>query len=439
MESRLSHAVIALIAALIATDAWGAVGRTPGQFAVSASGSAQYTIPIWTPPGPKGIQPNLALVYDSRSGIGTLGVGWQLAGLGAITRCNKTYAQDTTPAAVALVTTDGYCLNGNRLRLTSGTYGTAGSTYQTEIADFSNVSANGTAGNGPAYFTVQGRNGLTYQYGFTDTNGNGANSQVLATGTSTAEAWMLSKVIDRAGNNYVINYTTLTGTAVPSAIKWTPTAAGGSTYTYTMEFSYTANVPQSSVTQYIGGTALLNAKLLSSIEILEGATVVKDYFLGYQASPTTRREELISVKECADSAQSNCLSPTSITYQNGAAGVSTTATTALSSTDPPFTARYDLNGDGILDLVYCTATSCYVAFGSATGGYGTPVSTVVTPFLIGNLTGGARMAFSQLLAPHSGTTPGTARPSPALLPASRTIQPLLGISWRMSMETGGPT
>jgi hypothetical protein len=147
------------------------------------------------------------LVYNTASGNGFAGVGWSIAGLGSITRCAQTYAQDSTPAPVALATSGGYCLNGSRLRLTAGTYGTAGSTYHTEIADFSNVTANGAAGSGPAYFTVQGRNGLAYEYGYTDTNGNGANSQVLASGSSTALSWLLSKVIDRAGNNSVINYT----------------------------------------------------------------------------------------------------------------------------------------------------------------------------------------------------------------------------------------
>jgi hypothetical protein len=331
MDRRPLVAVTALLVYLVSCPTFAAVGRTAGNFDVSSTGSAQYSIPIWTPPGPRGIQPNLALVYDSHSGIGPLGIGWQVTGLGAVTRCNKTYAQDTTPAPVALVTTDGYCLNGNRLRLTSGTYGTAGSTYQTEIANFSNVTANGTAGNGPSYFTVQGRDGLTYEYGFTDSNGNGENSQVIATPTTTASAWLLSKVIDRSGNNYVINYTTLIGTAVPNTILWTPTSAGATTYSYKMQFNYGANVPASTLTKYIGGTAVTNADLLSSIEVLSGTTVVKDYFLTYLASPTTGRDELKTVKECADSAQSNCLSPTSITYQNGAAGVSTTATATLSS------------------------------------------------------------------------------------------------------------
>ena len=398
MGSRLSIALVVLFVSLFSANSFAAEGRTLGQFAVSKNGSAQYTIPIWAPPGPRGIQPNLALVYDSQSGISVMGIGWQIAGLGAITRCNKTFAQDTTPAPVALVTSDGYCINGKRLRLTSGTYGTAGSTYQTEIADFSNITANGTAGNGPSNFSVQGRDGLTYEYGFTDANGNGANSQVLATGTSTAVSWLLSKVTDRAGNNMVINYTLLTGTAIPNTILWTPTSSGAASYTYKMQFNYTSNVPQSSLTKYIGGTTVSNTKLLSSIETFYGTAVVKDYFLGYQASPTTGRDELISVKECADSAQSNCLLPTAVTYQTGSAGVSTTATTALSSSGLELSARYDLNGDGIPDLVYTNSSSItYVAFGSASG-YGAPISTGVFAVLLGNVNGGAKDGFLAVIS-----------------------------------------
>src|ERR1700733_935863 len=217
MANRLPIALLALFISLFAADGFAAEGRTPGHFALSRTGGAQYTIPIWAPPGPRGMQPNISLVYNSQAGIGPLGIGWSLSGLGAITRCNLTAAQDTTPKPVALVTGDGYCINGNRLRLTSGTYGTAGSVYQTEIADFSQITAVGTAGNGPASFTVQARNGLTYYYGYTDTNGNGANSEVLVNG-GTALTWLLSNVVDRSGNNqsgnnFVINYTALTGTA----------------------------------------------------------------------------------------------------------------------------------------------------------------------------------------------------------------------------------
>jgi hypothetical protein len=152
MIRRIALVVLLSVLSLRMVDA-SSFGRTPGNFGVSPIGSAQYSIPIWTPPGPKGIQPNLTLLYDSGAGAGPLGIGWSLAGLGSVTRCNRTYAQDGVPAAVALTTADGFCLNGKRLRLTSGTYGLDGSTYQTEIADFSNVIAHGSAGNGPDYFT----------------------------------------------------------------------------------------------------------------------------------------------------------------------------------------------------------------------------------------------------------------------------------------------
>ena len=388
-------AIVALILLVSPFETANAsIGRTPGNFNVSAVGSAQYSIPIWAPPGPRGMQPNISLLYDSRSPIGSLGIGWSLAGLGAVTRCNLTTAQDTTPAPVALLTTDGYCINGNRLRLTSGTYGSAGSTYQTEVADFSNITANGTAGNGPQSFTVQARNGLTYYYGYTDSNGNGANSEVLANGSTTALTWLLSKVVDHAGNNYVINYTALTGTAVPAKILWTPVTADSPSYTYTMQFNYGTNVPQSSINQYVAGTLVNNTELLTSIEILIGATtVVKDYFLGYQISPLTGREELITLKECADSAGSNCLLPTTVGYQAGSPGLSAVSNSALSSSGASLSARYDANGDGYPDLIYNpTGTGpWYVAFGSASG-YGTPINTGIIgrPALIGNIVEGSQ-------------------------------------------------
>lgn len=404
MVKRIVATVVAVAAGIGVSHqhVWAAAGRTPGRFAISAVGSAQYSIPIWTPPGPRGIQPNLALSYDSRAAVGPLGVGWYVNGLGAITRCNKTYAQDTTPAPVALAASDGYCLNGNRLRLTSGTYGTTGSTYQTEIADFSNVTANGTAGNGPQYFTVQGRDGLTYQYGYTDSNGNGANSAVLASGASTVSQWLLSKVSDRAGNNYVINYTTLTGTAVPNTILWTPTSEGAATYAYTVQFNYTTNVPQSSLSKYIWGTAVADGKLLQSIAISYSGTVVRDYFLTYQASPTTGRDELKTVTECADSTETNCLLPTTVSYQAGAAGVASSPTTAVSSSGTGLVAKYDINGDGYPDLVYNPTGNgaWYIAFGSATG-YATPVATTITGLaLFGRLTGSIQ---DDILANNGGT------------------------------------
>ena len=187
----LSLAAAALFSATAEATVYstGAAGRTKGSFAVSSMGAAAYTIPIWAPPGPRGVTPQIALSYNSQSGNGYLGVGWGISGLSSIYRCNLTYAQDAAPAPVALSTSDGYCMDGQRLRLTSGTYGEAGSTYQTEVANFVTVTAYAYSGiTGIGYWEATDRNGVTYVYG------DVGNSAVLATGTTTAVSWMLSEV-----------------------------------------------------------------------------------------------------------------------------------------------------------------------------------------------------------------------------------------------------
>src|SRR5688500_4128752 len=106
--------------------------RTPGAFEVNSVGAATYTIPIWTPSGPRGVQPRISLSYSSQGENEIAGVGWGLAGLGQISYCQRNLAQDGTPGAQ----NDRYCMNGQRLRLFSGSnYGDQYSTYQTELAE----------------------------------------------------------------------------------------------------------------------------------------------------------------------------------------------------------------------------------------------------------------------------------------------------------------
>jgi hypothetical protein len=100
------------------TPVAASVGKTAGSFGVSSTGSANYSIPIWAPSGPRGLQPHMAVVYTEQGG-GSMGVGWSLTGLSAITRCNKTLAQDGAAAPVTLTYNDAFCIDGQRLRLTS--------------------------------------------------------------------------------------------------------------------------------------------------------------------------------------------------------------------------------------------------------------------------------------------------------------------------------
>ena len=398
----LSCMKVALVFVTVLCGLWhsevaeAVVGRTPGNSTVTGSGGFVYNIPIWAPPGPQSLQPNIALSYDSQSPNGYLGVGWGLSGLSSIYRCNHSFAQDGIGGAVTLTASDVFCLDGQRLRLTSGTYGVAGSTYQTEIANFELVTAYGAAGNGPAYFTVQDRNGRTYTYG------NGGNSLVSNASSGTALSWQLNEVSDPAGNTMTISYNTASGAAVPNTISWTPAAAGSTSYSYTMVFAYGTNVAPPS--GYVAGSPVNNSNLLSSITINYSGTTAKKYVLSYQASGTTGRDLLTQVEECADSAATNCLAPTTFSYQAGGDGVTTTVTTAIASgTQVGLQSQYDFNGDGYHDLVYCNggvSGTIDVEFGSASG-YGTPVATgIACGALYGDLLGNGQ---DGLLVNNNGT------------------------------------
>ena len=68
------------------------------------------------------------------------------------------------------------------------------------IVQISQITAGGTAGNPAADFIVKGKDGLTYEYG------NTADSRIMY--GATAGVWLLNKVSDRFGNNYIVTYTT---------------------------------------------------------------------------------------------------------------------------------------------------------------------------------------------------------------------------------------
>ncbi len=382
-------ALAAVCAVTLTGTSHAAAGRTAGSFSVDNFGAANYSIPIWAPRGPNGLQPNISLSYNSNQSNGYVGTGWVVSGISSITRCNRTVAQDGQASGVTLATTDAFCLDGQRLQWTGGNAsGTAGSTYQTEIANFEIVTAYNSAGNGPGYFVVQAPNGTQYEYG---NPASGSNAQVLATTTTTALSWMLDKVTDAAGNTMIFTYSpavtgngngttpTLTGITVPVSISWTPTSYGSASYQYKMAFNYSPapNALQSSISAFVDGTAVTNTELLSSIAVtatLSGTTsTVKQYTLNYTASIPTQRDLLTGVAECADQTLSNCLLPSSFTYQTTTPTVSTGSTTVANATFGPI-AVYDFNGDGIKDLLFQSGTTWYVAFGTSTG-YSAPVST----------------------------------------------------------------
>jgi YD repeat-containing protein len=351
--------VVAALLLFVGASARAEFGKTPGEFGVSG-GSASYTIPIWTPPGPNGLTPSISLHYSSSRENGLGGVGWALSAVSSIERCARTKHQDAGAAPIELSMSDRYCIGGNRLRLSSGTYGGANSVYFTEMADFSRVTAFSSLGNGPQYFVVEGKNGLKYEYGAT------SSSRVVLGGT--ALRWMLNKVYDRNGNNYVVSYNNATGFAVPDVISWTPTSLGSAGYRYEAKFNYLTT--RSDEDSYLGKVAnfdVANRYLLKSIQIKSAGIVVRRYRFDHDTSTATSRSRLTAAKECLDDLENNCLLPLAFGYQAGQTGISSTPTAGLASTSSLVRGKYDFNGDGKSDLLYVSGSTWKVSFSTGSG------------------------------------------------------------------------
>ncbi|CAA6816961.1 MAG: Unknown protein [uncultured Sulfurovum sp.] len=182
----------------------GFVGTTKGAFSVT-QGSAMYNLKIDVPPGVAGMEPKLSLSYNANAGNGIVGMGWNLGGVSAITRCAPNPGSDGTyhKHGVKYNSDDKFCLDGKRLILTSSdkSYGEADSEYRTEIDTYSKVMARGNENGGPGYFDVYTKSGLHYVYG------NDNNSFVHTTSGHAYKAWKVNKIYDSYDNAITFTYT----------------------------------------------------------------------------------------------------------------------------------------------------------------------------------------------------------------------------------------
>ena len=130
----------------------------------------------------------------------------------------------------------------------------------------------------------------------------------------------------------------------------------------------------------MAGAAVTRTQQLDNINVLASAVSVRKYLLSYTASATTTRPMLTAVQECGGSAGTDCLRPTTVSYQAGSPGWSTTATTTTLTGQYGFLA-IDLNGDGILDALYGKLSGSVIhwyARIATTSGYGAELDTGAT-------------------------------------------------------------
>jgi RHS repeat-associated protein len=364
-------AVVCVAVVLAATNfARADVGRTPGIASVSPAGAATYNLPVWAPQGPNGLTPRISLDYNSQQGNGLVGVGWSLGGISSIERCPQTMALDGATREVKLDAGDKFCLDGVRLRLTSSgiAYGQPNSTYQTEITDFSEIKAVGTAtAGGPVSFERRTKDGLTYYY----------TIGVVGDGAPVVHRWKMQKVVDRAGNSYTIQYSNqdAAGHQNPWKIRWTPDSSGSSTYVYLMEFLYETRVQPDQIGGYVAGFPTFDKNRLKTILVKRvnggSETILRKYSLEYTTTSATRLSRLVKVTECADDTTDHCLSPTVFDYQNGSGALAFRSNNTAAAAS--IQGVGDFNGDGKQDIAFIANGQWKVLFG-ANGPLQTPVT-----------------------------------------------------------------
>ncbi|MDR1340404.1 MAG: hypothetical protein LBK58_10185, partial [Prevotellaceae bacterium] len=321
------------------------VGTTAGSADVTATGAASYQIPMEIPEGRAGLKPSVSIGYNSQTGNGVVGYGWNLSASSAITRCGKTFYYDNAADAPQLTGTDNIMLDGQRLLLISGQNLTNGAKYRLEYDPSTDIEYKVV---GSYYgFSVRTKDGTKKEYGSTVSS----NIQVSGGGTLF---WLLSKVTDKNGNTMTYTYDVITnnGEFYLSKIEY---AANRS-----ILFSYEAR----SDTQkgYLAGAVVNCNKRLENISTYIGQVKIKEYEFVYDSDGLYSKLTEV-IEKGQNDAQYN---PIAINYE-GSETYADEYITYLSEdrqgAKPLFA---DFNGDGKMDFLSYPEKTSYTTLDSAT-------------------------------------------------------------------------
>lgn len=263
-------------------------------------------------------------------------MGWGISGLSIISRVNKNVFNNGEAGPVQLQTTDQLALDGNLLILSS-----TPNVYYTKNETFFKITANGTQGNGPQWFKVETKNGITYEYG------NSSDSRFTDEAGSTVMMWRLNKVYDNYGNYIQYKYLSTDRDSRIDEINYTGNSTTGMAPYNKIKFTYGVRTDESKT--YVNGSSIVSKYLVTQIKITtEGSQAFKTFDLTYGFDQV--HSFLRDIKETGSDGTS--LNTTIFKY-----GSITTATEFERQVSPNLFEQAidifpgDFNGDGYTDLL----------------------------------------------------------------------------------------
>ncbi|MFV0500595.1 MAG: SpvB/TcaC N-terminal domain-containing protein [Bacteroidales bacterium] len=267
------------------------VGTISGRVDVTPTGGASYTIPIEVPPGTKGLQPNISLVYNSQSGVGIAGKGWNISGLSSIRRKGKSIYHNNKVEGIKFDDTDNFIYDGMTLVPFAGENGQENTEYRTEIESYIKCYSLGRIGNSPAYFTVETKDGSKIYYGTDNSTGNIASR-------SEGLYWNISKIIDEYGNYMTFSYdnnSSTTGDFLISEINYTGNISLGQAPYNKIVFEYEDYTGFAAY--YFDGVKYQNTKRLKYIKTYAEGQLVKTYDIIYSNNTSNTQFSISEIKE----------------------------------------------------------------------------------------------------------------------------------------------
>ena len=331
------------------------VGTPNGSFTLSPTGGAVYSVAIETPKGINSMQPSLAVSYNSQSGHGIAGYGFNLSGISVITRGKKSIYYDNQVTGINFTNEDAFYLDGKRLLLQSGSSGYEGAVYTPEGEPFTEVTLHTTTiQSSPCiWFEVKSNDGMTYQYGYAPNQ----SMLIYKNGTYFQNAWYIGRAENQLGNYITYTYTAYGNSVYPYQITYGKNANGDGSLNY-IYFTYedqTYSIPS----YHVNGCTVTLPKRLKAINTTNGVSTYRSYDFSYSNMTLGNSDFSVLTSITEKNGDEDALNPITFSWQS-------TSGYAQNVSEPsvPLVQSYsfatihsrsffatDLNGDGFSEII----------------------------------------------------------------------------------------